>query len=251
MRYRPIGRFHSHVKIPGTRPMPDASTDGALLELADVQVSLPSTVGPVNILRGIDLAIGRGEAVAVVGPSGAGKSTLMMVVAGLERVSSGRISLAGQDLSTLDEDGLALLRRKHVGIVFQSFRLVPTMTALENVAVPLELAGRGDAFDAAAEALRSVGLGHRLEHYPDQLSGGEQQRVAIARAVVAKPALILADEPTGNLDGDTGHQIIDLLFERRRAAGSTLVLITHDPELAARADRVIRLADGRIVGADA
>ena len=160
--------------------MPDASTDGALLELADVQVSLPSTVGPVNILRGIDLAIGRGEAVAVVGPSGAGKSTLMMVVAGLERVSSGRISLAGQDLSTLDEDGLALLRRKHVGIVFQSFRLVPTMTALENVAVPLELAGRGDAFDAATEALRSVGLGHRLEHYPDQLSGGEQQQIGRA-----------------------------------------------------------------------
>ena len=168
-------------------------------------------------------------------------------VAGLERVSGGRISLAGHELSTLDEDGLALLRRKHVGIVFQSFRLVPTMTALENVAIPLELAGRADAFDLAAEALSSVGLGHRLEHYPDQLSGGEQQRVAIARAVVAKPSLILADEPTGNLDGDTGHQIIELLFERRRATGSTLMLITHDPELAARADRIIRLADGKVV----
>ena len=227
--------------------MTDASTDPALLELANVQVSLPSTVGPVNILRGIDLVLGRGEAVAVVGPSGAGKSTLMMVVAGLERVSAGRITLAGHDLSALDEDGLALLRRKHVGIVFQSFRLVPTMTALENVAIPMELAGRDDAFEHAAEALSAVGLGHRLEHYPDQLSGGEQQRVAIARAVVAKPSLILADEPTGNLDGDTGHQIIELLFERRRATGSTLMLITHDPELAARADRIIRLADGRVV----
>ncbi len=227
--------------------MTDASTDPVLLELADVHVSLPSTVGPVNILRGIDLVLDRGEAVAVVGPSGAGKSTLMMVVAGLERVSAGRITLAGNDLSALDEDGLALLRRKHVGIVFQSFRLVPTMTALENVAMPMELAGRDDAFEHAAEALSAVGLGHRLEHYPDQLSGGEQQRVAIARAVVAKPSLILADEPTGNLDGDTGHQIIELLFERRRATGSTLMLITHDPELAARADRIIRLADGKVV----
>jgi putative ABC transport system ATP-binding protein len=227
--------------------MTDVSTDGALLELAGVQVSLPSAVGPVNILRGIDLTLRRGEAVAIVGPSGAGKSTLMMVVAGLERVSAGRIELAGHDLAMLDEDGLALLRRHHVGIVFQSFRLVPTMTALENVAVPLELAGRADAFDTATEALQSVGLGHRLTHYPEQLSGGEQQRVAIARAVVAKPSLILADEPTGNLDGATGHQIIELLFERRRAAGSSLLLITHDPELAGRADRVIRLADGRIV----
>jgi putative ABC transport system ATP-binding protein len=228
--------------------MTDVSTNGALLELAGVHVSLPSAVGPVNILRGIDFTLRHGEAVAVVGPSGAGKSTLMMVVAGLERASAGRIALAGHDLAMLDEDGLALLRRHHVGIVFQSFRLVPTMTALENVAVPLELAGRDDAFDTATEALRSVGLGHRLAHYPEQLSGGEQQRVAIARAVVARPSLILADEPTGNLDGATGHQIIDLLFERRRAAGSSLLLITHDPELAGRADRVIRLADGVIVG---
>jgi putative ABC transport system ATP-binding protein len=230
--------------------MTDVSNDGALLELAGVHVSLPSAVGPVNILRGVDLTLRRGEAVAIVGPSGAGKSTLMMVVAGLERASAGRIALAGHDLAMLDEDGLALLRRRHVGIVFQSFRLVPTMTALENVAVPLELAGRGDAFDAAAEALRAVGLGHRLAHYPEQLSGGEQQRVAIARAVVARPSLILADEPTGNLDGATGHQIIELLFERRRATGSSLLLITHDPELAGRADRVIRLADGLIVGED-
>ena len=230
--------------------MTDVSNDGALLELAGVHVSLPSAVGPVNILRGVDLTLRRGEAVAIVGPSGAGKSTLMMVVAGLERASAGRIALAGHDLAILDEDGLALLRRRHVGIVFQSFRLVPTMTALENVAVPLELAGRGDAFDAAAEALRAVGLGHRLAHYPEQLSGGEQQRVAIARAVVARPSLILADEPTGNLDGATGHQIIELLFERRRATGSSLLLITHDPELAGRADRVIRLADGLIVGED-
>jgi len=227
--------------------MTSASTETDLLSLAGVHVSLPSAVGPVNILRGIDLSIGRGEAVAVVGPSGAGKSTLMMVVAGLERITSGRITLAGQDLSGLSEDGLALLRRQHVGIVFQSFRLVPTMTALENVAMPLELAGRDDAFEAAAEALASVGLGHRVEHYPDQLSGGEQQRVAIARAVVARPSLILADEPTGNLDGATGHSIIELLFERRRATGSTLLLITHDLELAARADRTIRLADGLVV----
>jgi len=227
--------------------MTSASTETDLLSLAGVHVSLPSAVGPVNILRGIDLSIGRGEAVAVVGPSGAGKSTLMMVVAGLERITSGRITLAGQDLSALSEDGLALLRRQHVGIVFQSFRLVPTMTALENVAMPLELAGRDDAFEAAQEALESVGLGHRVEHYPDQLSGGEQQRVAIARAVVARPSLILADEPTGNLDGATGHSIIELLFERRRAAGSTLLLITHDLELAARADRTIRLADGLVV----
>ena len=227
--------------------MTDASAETALLELTDVHVTLPSTIGSVNILRGIDLSIGRGEAVAVVGPSGAGKSTLMMVLAGLERISKGSVSVVGHDLGSLDEDGLALLRRRHVGIVFQSFRLVPTMTALENVAVPLELAGRDDAFEEARDALSAVGLGHRIEHYPDQLSGGEQQRVAIARAVVAKPALILADEPTGNLDGATGHQIIDLLFERRRAAGATLMLITHDQELAARAGRIVRLADGRIV----
>ena len=227
--------------------MTSVAIEADLLSMAGVHVSLPGTIGPVNILRGIDLSIGRGEAVAVVGPSGAGKSTLMMVVAGLERITSGRITLAGQDLSSLSEDGLAMLRRQHVGIVFQSFRLVPTMTALENVAMPLELAGRDDAFEAAAEALASVGLGHRVEHYPDQLSGGEQQRVAIARAVVAKPSLILADEPTGNLDGATGHQIVERLFERRRATGSTLLLITHDLELAARADRTIRLADGLVV----
>ena len=224
--------------------MTDASTDGALLELSGVHVSLPSTVGPVNILRGIDLSIGRGEAVAIVGPSGAGKSTLMMVVAGLERVSAGRISLAGQELSSLDEDGLALLRRKHVGIVFQSFRLVPTMTGLENVAVPLELAGRDDAFEAAAEALQAVGLRHRLEHYPDQLSGGEQQRVAIARALANAPALLLADEPTGNLDHRTSDEVFGLLSKLVKAVGLGAMVATHNLELARRMDRVLAIADG-------
>jgi putative ABC transport system ATP-binding protein len=222
-----------------------------MLRLEALEVSLKSPAGVVPILRGVDLAIGSGEAVAIVGPSGAGKSTLMMIAAGLEKATSGRVVVAGQDLTRMNEDELALFRRRHVGIVFQSFHLVATMSALENVAIPLELAGAGDAFGTAAEALGRVGLGHRLSHYPDQLSGGEQQRVALARAFVASPSLILADEPTGNLDLKTGHEIIDLLFETRARTGATLVLITHDAELAARADRVIRLVDGRVETADA
>ena len=197
----------------------------------------------------MDLAVAAGETVSVVGPSGAGKSTLMMIMAGLERPSTGKVTVAGRDLTALDEDGLALFRRDQVGIVFQAFHLVPTMTALENVAIPLELAGRADAFERAAEGLQAVGLGQRSSHYPSQLSGGEQQRVALARALAPRPALLLADEPTGNLDGATGGQIMDLLFELSASRGATLVLITHDTRLAERCDRQIRVADGLIEGA--
>ncbi|MGE0723166.1 MAG: ABC transporter ATP-binding protein [Alphaproteobacteria bacterium] len=224
-----------------------ASVDPPLVSLSRIEVKLESAAGIVNILRGLDLSIAAGETVGIVGPSGSGKSTLLMIVGGLERATEGSVTVAGVDLGALDEDGLARFRRDHVGIVFQSFHLMPTMTAHENVAVPLELAGRADAFDAAADGLRAVGLGHRLAHYPGQLSGGEQQRVAIARAFVTRPRLLLADEPTGNLDGATGQQVIDLLFDLRARHGTTLVLVTHDPALAGRADRVIRLADGRIV----
>ncbi len=183
----------------------------------------------------------------MVGPSGSGKSSMMMIIAGLERPSAGEVRIAGRDLGGLDEDGLAALRRDRIGIVFQSFHLVPTMTALENVALPLEFAGRRDAFSEAEDGLRAVGLGHRVTHYPSQLSGGEQQRVALARAFAARPRLLLADEPTGNLDGATGHMVIDLLFGLARDTGSTLVLITHDDELAARCERTVRLRDGRII----
>jgi len=208
---------------------------------------LASAAGEVNILRGIDLDIGRGESVAVTGPSGSGKSTMLMVMAGLERPTSGRVSVAGEDLTTLDEDQLALFRRRNVGIVFQAFHLIPTMTALENVAVPLEFAGDANAFAHARAGLEAVGLGHRLAHYPGQLSGGEQQRVALARAFAGEPPLLFADEPTGNLDATTGASIIDLLFQLRTRRSTTLVLITHDPSLAARCDRMVRLHDGRIV----
>lgn len=217
-----------------------------MIELRNVHVKLASAAGEVNILRGIDLSVGAGESVGVVGPSGAGKSTMMMVIGGLERASSGAVEVAGADLTRLDEDKLALWRRDSVGIVFQAFRLVPTMTALENVAVPLELAGRRDAFERAAAALQDVGLGHRLDHYPEQLSGGEQQRVALARAFVIRPKLLIADEPTGNLDGSTGKQIIELMFKMKEEAGTTLLLITHDPALAQRCDRVVRIADGQL-----
>ena len=228
--------------------MPDIAGDReAIIVLKDVHLELESAAGPVNILRGIDLHVGRGERVSVVGPSGSGKSTMMMIIGGLERPSSGGTVVAGHDLATLDEDALALFRRDHVGIVFQNFHLVPTMTALENVAIPLEFAGRKDAFDRAEEGLTAVGLGHRLTHYPGQLSGGEQQRVALARAFAAEPSLILADEPTGNLDGHTGEQVIDLMFALSRDKGATLLLITHDPALADRCDRQIRLVDGLIV----
>jgi putative ABC transport system ATP-binding protein len=221
-----------------------ASTE--LVRLQGVELKLLSEAGPVNILRGIDLNIGPGETVGLVGPSGSGKSSLMMIVAGLERATGGLVRVAGHDLSALNEDRLARFRRDKVGIVFQNFHLIPTMTALENVAIPLEFAGDPDAFDRAAEGLARVGLSHRLTHYPGQLSGGEQQRVALARAVAAKPALLLADEPTGNLDGETGRQVIELLFETTRAQGTTLLLITHDPSLAERCSRLLRMADGRI-----
>ncbi len=207
---------------------------------------MPAAHGPVNILRGIDMAVEPGEAVGLVGPSGSGKTSLLMVLAGLERPTGGCVRLGEADIGALDEDALARLRRDQIGIVFQSFYLIPTMTAWENVAVPLELAGVRDARPRAEAALAAVGLSHRLLHRPDQLSGGEQQRVALARAVVAGPRLLLADEPTGNLDGETGRAVMDLLFALRESTGATLLLITHDKALAARCDRVVAMADGRI-----
>ena len=218
-----------------------------MIRLSDVHLKLASAAGEVNILRGLNLAVARGETVGVAGPSGSGKSTMMMVIAGLERPSSGEVLVAGQDLRALGEDALARFRRARIGIVFQAFHLIPTMTALENVAVPLEFAGRPDAFDSAAASLAAVGLGHRLAHYPGQLSGGEQQRVALARAFAVEPSLLLADEPTGNLDGETGRQVIDLMFELADRHASTLILITHDPALAGRCRRMVRLVDGRIL----
>ena len=217
-----------------------------LVALDEIRLSLASAAGPVEILRGITLTIMPGETVALLGPSGSGKTSLLMVLAGLERPTAGRVELAGQDLGRLDEDGLARLRRRHIGIVFQSFHLIPTMTAVENVAIPLELAGERNAFAAAEAALARVGLGHRVRHYPGQLSGGEQQRVAIARAFAAGPQLLLADEPTGNLDGATGRAVIACLFAEHARLGTALLLITHDAELAARCGREINLADGRI-----
>ncbi|MBF0095430.1 MAG: ABC transporter ATP-binding protein [Alphaproteobacteria bacterium] len=232
-------------------PDPNVPTDlPPTILLRDVHLTLGTAAGEVNILRGLDFSVGQGETVGVVGPSGSGKSTMMMVIAGLEKATSGEVRVAGVDLSVLTENGLALFRRGHIGIVFQNFHLIPTMTALENVAVPLELSGRADAFARAAEKLEAVGLGRRLEHYPAQLSGGEQQRVALARAFVAEPPLLLADEPTGNLDGTTGSQVIELMFDLHRRRGTTLVLITHDPALARRCGRVVRLADGRITAED-
>ncbi len=216
--------------------------------LEKVHLTLDGPAGPVNILRGVDLSVNAGTALGVVGPSGSGKTTMLMIVSGLERISSGRVVIAGTDYANMDEDALALFRRDTVGIVFQSFHLIPTMTALENVAVPLEFAGRKDAFDRAEHQLRAVGLGHRIEHYPGQLSGGEQQRVALARAFAIEPKILLADEPTGNLDGRTGQQIIELLFQLHEQHKTTLVLITHDLKLASRCQRVVRIADGLIVG---
>jgi putative ABC transport system ATP-binding protein len=227
--------------------MPDTATPSEpVVLIEDLRLTLESIAGPVNILRGIDLAVARGETVSVVGPSGSGKTSLMMIIAGIERATSGRVVVAGSDLGTMGEDALALFRRGSVGIVFQSFHLVPTMTALENVAIPLELAGREDAFERAGEALAAVALDHRLEHYPGQLSGGEQQRVAIARAFVADPELLLADEPTGNLDGATGEVVMELLFDLCARHGTTLILITHDIALSSRCARRIDLSDGRI-----
>jgi len=205
------------------------------------------TLGETAILRGIDLSVAAGESVALLGTSGSGKSSLMAVLAGLERASGGRVTVDGLDFGRLDEDALAKARRGRIGIVLQAFHLLPTMTARENVAVPMELAGAADAWARAEAELAAVGLGHRLDHYPAQLSGGEQQRVAIARALGPRPPLVFADEPTGNLDTATGSAIMDLLFARRAAIGATLVVITHDRRLAERCDRVVTLADGRIV----
>jgi putative ABC transport system ATP-binding protein len=220
-------------------------TDKAIT-LENVDLSLGRGAARVHILKTISLDIGRGEAVGLVGPSGSGKSTLLMTMAGLERPDSGRVVVDGTDLSGLDEDALARFRGRRIGIVFQSFHLIPTMTALENVALPLELAEQGDAFARAEAELRAVGLGERLHHYPAQLSGGEQQRVALARALVPNPAIVVADEPTGNLDETTGESIIELLFALKRDRGSTLVLVTHDLHLAERCDRVVRLRSGHI-----
>ena len=212
----------------------------------NLTLTLGQDSAPVEILRGIDLDVREGEVLALLGPSGSGKSSLMAVLSGLERASGGDLTVAGQDFMAMDEDGLARARRGRIGIVLQAFHLLPTMTALENVATPMELAGEADAQARARAELEAVGLGHRLDHYPTQLSGGEQQRVAIARAIAARPTLIFADEPTGNLDVATGHDIIELLFERRRETGATLLVITHDIELAERCDRVVTIADGRI-----
>jgi putative ABC transport system ATP-binding protein len=217
------------------------------IHLENVHLTLASEAGRVNILHDIGLHIAAGETVSLVGPSGSGKTSLLLLVAGLEQASQGRIAVAGRDLGRMSEDALALLRREHVGIVFQNFHLIPTMNALENVAVPLELAGVADAFARAEASLIAVGLSHRLTHYPAQLSGGEQQRVALARALAPRPQVLLADEPTGNLDLETGAKIIDLLFEQAHAIGATLLLITHDPALAARCGRQLHMADGRIV----
>ncbi len=211
-------------------------------------MTLAGNAGPVEVLRGITLTVAAGETLGLIGPSGSGKSSLLMLMGGLERATGGVVQALGQDLSAMDEDGLARFRRGNMGVVFQSFHLIPTMTAHENVALPLELAGVADAFDRAAAELRAVGLGSRIDHYPRQLSGGEQQRVALARAVAPRPAILLADEPTGNLDGVNGAAIMDLLFDLRDRHGATLVLVTHAPELAARCSRVVRLADGRVAG---
>jgi len=217
-----------------------------MIALRDVHVTLASTAGPVKILKGVELDVAAGEAIAVVGPSGSGKSTLLSVIGGIERPSSGRVAIDGADLVALGEDDLASFRGREIGILFQSFHLIPTMTALENVAVPMELAGARDAFARAETGLRDVGLGHRLTHYPGQLSGGEQQRVALARALGNAPKLLLADEPTGNLDQTTGHEIVELLFQVQRERGMTLLLITHAPSLAERCDRVFEMADGQL-----
>jgi putative ABC transport system ATP-binding protein len=225
--------------------MSDPASD-SVLSLTDAKLTLDGNAGPVEILRGISLEVSRGETLGLIGPSGSGKSSLLMLMGGLERATGGRIAALGQDLTAMDEDALARFRRQHMGVVFQSFHLIPTMTALENVATPLELAGHADAFGRAAEELATVGLASRADHYPAQLSGGEQQRVALARASAPRPAILLADEPTGNLDGPNGQAIMDMLFGLRDRHGATLVLVTHAPELADRCDRVIRLRDGML-----
>ncbi len=217
-----------------------------VLSLSDARLTLDGNAGPVEILRGITLAVAGGESVGLTGPSGSGKSSLLMLMGGLEQATGGTVTALGQDLSRMGEDDLARFRRGNMGIVFQSFHLIPTMTALENVALPLEIAGVADAFDRAAAELQAVGLAHRAGHYPTEMSGGEQQRVALARAIAPRPAILLADEPTGNLDAANGAAIMDLLFGLQARHGATLIMVTHAPELAARCDRVVALADGRL-----
>lgn len=225
---------------------PYTSAD-SMIQARNINLTLGSKSAPTDILKDVSVDVPAGQSVAILGPSGSGKSSLMAVLSGLERATSGEVQVAGVDYSRLDEDGLARARRGKIGIVLQSFHLLPTMTALENVAVPMELAGQHAPFDVARAELEAVGLTHRTHHYPAQMSGGEQQRVAIARAMAPRPRIIFADEPTGNLDGKTSAGIIDLLFDRRSAAGATLVIITHDQLLAARCDRILQIADGRIV----
>lgn len=222
-----------------------------VIELADVDLTLGEGAARVHVLKGVSLSIAHGETVSLLGPSGSGKSTLLMTLAGLERPDSGSVKIDGSDLGALSEDALARFRGEKIGVVFQSFQLIPTMTALENVAVPLELAGKLDAFDIATAELEAVGLGQRLSHYPAQLSGGEQQRVALARALAPDPLILAADEPTGNLDSETGASVIDLIFTQQQRRGATLVLVTHDPGLAARCGRRVQLRSGRIEADDA
>ncbi|CAN5758955.1 ATP-binding cassette domain-containing protein [soil metagenome] len=217
-----------------------------VISLAAVDLTLKGNAGPVHILKGITLDVRKGETLGLVGPSGSGKSSLLMLMGGLESATGGSVRALGQDLTAMSEDALARFRRDHMGVVFQSFHLIPTMTAIENVATPLELASDPDAFAKAAAELEAMGLASRIDHYPAQLSGGEQQRVALARAAVTRPAILLADEPTGNLDAATGEAIVKLLFDLHDRHGATLVLVTHAPELAARCDRVIRLRDGML-----
>lgn len=217
-----------------------------ILALKNIRLSLSANAGMVEILRDISLNVTRGETLGLIGPSGSGKSSLLMLMGGLEQVSSGNVSALGHDLTAMNEDALARFRRNHMGIVFQSFHLIPTMTALENVATPLELAGVTDAFDRARVELEALGLGKRIDHYPSQMSGGEQQRVALARASAPRPEILLADEPTGNLDETTGASIIDAMLGLRDRHGTTIVLVTHATDLAARCDRIVRLRDGRI-----
>ena len=219
-----------------------------VLAMKDVWLTLAGNAGPVDILKGISLDVRQGESLGLVGPSGSGKSSLLMLMGGLERASRGQVLALGSELGAMDEDGLATFRRGRMGVVFQSFHLIPTMTALENVAIPMEIAGLPDAFDRAEAELEAVGLAARRHHYPAQMSGGEQQRVALARAMAPRPAILLADEPTGNLDSVNGAAIMELIFGLRDRHGATLVLVTHAPELAARCDRVVRLVDGRVDG---
>ena len=220
-------------------------------ELNKASLSLKGNAGTIDILHDIDLRIESGSSTGLIGPSGSGKSSLLMLLGGLERATLGQVLALGQDLTDMNEDALARFRRAHMGVVFQSFHLIPTMTALENVATPLELAGTRDAFDRARDELVAVGLEHRIDHYPNQMSGGEQQRVALARAAAPQPDILLADEPTGNLDGANGNAIMDLLFGLQERHGSTLVLVTHAEDLARRCDRVVQLADGRILPQEA